>query len=124
MATALLVLLAAPLVAAQQLRYARVETDSAASETLGRLDTHARAISCINGGYFTSLSVNEVDGRVAGFKLCCSEGSLLWFEGSALDKLDTSGCIWFGVRGDDAADGAGPRLPLLACDVNCCSCYS
>jgi hypothetical protein len=110
-ATLAVLLLAAPRAAAQS--QSRVKPDTAAADVLGNLDTHARAISCTNGGWFESLRVNAQDGRIAGLELCCAgKGSNVWYEGSSPDTF-TEACFWVG-QADDQAAGARRRAPALS----------
>ena len=87
----------------------RVTVDTKASSTVGQLDTHARAISCTNGGWFSSLRFAAAgqDGAVPGVELCCAtrsnSGAQLWYEGASSDSMGE--CAWFGQE-DRRAAGA------------------
>lgn len=91
----------------------RVATDTPAADVIGQLDTHARAISCSNGGWFTSVKYVEDAGRIASVELCCGNErgtSVVWYEGGG-SQLEEP-CFSIGVPVEDGG-AAGAYLTHL-----------
>ena len=83
----------------------RVVTDATAADVLGGLDTHARAISCTNGGWFSSVKYAEDSGRISSLELCCTNAgdtSVIWYEGGGVQLKEP--CFTLGVP-DNSVSG-------------------
>jgi hypothetical protein len=97
--------------AQSQQRVTRV--NAPAEVVIGKIDRHARAISCTNGAWFESITQHVTDEHIVGIELCCSADGAIWFEGASSDF--TEQCYWIGEQG--SSKGA-PRptscSPLLA----------
>lgn len=70
---------------------------------VGGLQSHARAITCANGGWFKSIEYATTNNRISGLYLCCSNDDAsargradpqLWYEGAS-DEFEEA-CYWIG----------------------------